>query len=174
MFHKSLHSNIKCMNIHHMYIYHCEPKLRILLKNFWRKTKAITFQICTKNWNASFGNIQKAYIINLEFMQSKKGWNYFWTLFYRTRSLCCSPGWVSSTHFCIPLCLPVQFENRGSSSFIICKWLVQKQRCRWVFKSGWAKAHPAHPLAAAMMLEWYSNPSSPNTSPIILVSFPNI
>ena len=34
--------------------------------------------------------------------------------------------WVSSTHFGIPFRLPVPFQNRGSSLFIICKLLVQK------------------------------------------------
>jgi hypothetical protein len=34
--------------------------------------------------------------------------------------------WVSFTPFGIPFCLLVQFYSRGSSSFIIRKWLVQK------------------------------------------------
>ena len=37
------------------------------------------------------------------------------------------PGWVSSTPFGIPFCLPVHSEHRrGSSPFIICKLLVLK------------------------------------------------
>ena len=36
------------------------------------------------------------------------------------------PRWVSSTPFGILFDLPVQFLNRGSSPFNICKWIVQK------------------------------------------------
>ena len=50
----------KSNNLAHSYI--IEKKMDIIF--------LISFQICTKQWKASFGNIQKAYIINIEFIQS--------------------------------------------------------------------------------------------------------
>ena len=90
------------------------------VNNWFKQMKQNTFQF----FNTYFGPM---HIIR----QSQVGRIWFMEVLFRVPRPFVPiwigwPWWISSIPFGIPFRLPVQFWNRGSSLFIICKWLVQK------------------------------------------------